>query len=1108
MESIPGKKKFFPMRNTFFFLYISVIFILLAFIANGTWFSHEVMGLTNTINLAGSERMRVFQIAFLLSKAANQASPAREETLGHVKTEMDRFEEILNALQNGSNKYNTVKHKNKAIKASLKELTLKWEEELKPSISAILISSQENRNRFIALYDKDIHGFVEKDINELVLLLVKHMEEAELTFIYLRYVLTVGAIFLIGLNLLYLRRHVLKPISVLTRDTEEVEKGNYDVFAEVSTSNEFMLLAERFNYMTGAIAVSFRTMEETIQKKTSELTVSNTRMQAFFDTAPDAIISVSAEGMSMVFFSKGAEEIFGYRADEALGKNFYMLLPQPQHSNQEKHVRNYRETDIKKMSGLMTHGKAIRKTGEVFDMEISVNEAVTPEGSFFNVIIRDISEKLKAEKEAARINKQIRLLMESTGEGIYGIDMEGICTFINKAGASIVGYAPEELIGRQMHQLIHHSRQDSSYYPPKECPILLAFKSGRSANIDNEVLWRRDKTPLSVEYTAHPIIEEGAITGAVVTFRDISERIKAREEMRKLSGAVEQSEESIVITDLKGTIEYVNPAFERISGYSSAEALGKNPRVLKSGKHPKELYKGMWETLVNGDVWRGELINKKKNGEFYYEQVTISPVKNENGATTHFVAMKSDITKRKMAEAEIEKKNLELELIARYEHTYAKIMEVFSSAFDEKFILESTLSLLAEYQQYPISAIYLYNKESGGLHCAASYGATEALKKEFKSGEGTIGKAAAMNKGYVLSGSEANLDLKIETGLLSVKPAAIIVEPISYQEKITGVLVLASTKNLAEADTNFISRLSDQIGVALNSIKQYNDLQELSAELQIKGYEISKQNVLLEQSNKMKSEFLANMSHELRTPMNAIIGFSEILKDGLIGELDKDQKSYITDIYNSGQHLLSLINDILDLSKIEAGKMTLELTPVNLPLALQDSLSIVKEMSMTHKIRMDLSVAEGLGNVMLDARKFKQIMYNLLSNAVKFTPDKGSVSISAIKSARSLDLAENNQAPVPDTAPQPPSPNRYFIEISVTDTGIGMKKEDIDSKLFRAFEQIDGSTTRRYEGTGLGLVMVKRLVELHGGTVEAASELGKGSVFTVSLPYRLPEEEL
>jgi signal transduction histidine kinase len=233
----------------------------------------------------------------------------------------------------------------------------------------------------------------------------------------------------------------------------------------------------------------------------------------------------------------------------------------------------------------------------------------------------------------------------------------------------------------------------------------------------------------------------------------------------------------------------------------------------------------------------------------------------------------------------------------------------------------------------------------------------------------------------------------------------------------------------------------------------------------------------IQAANKAKSEFLANMSHELRTPLNAIIGFSEVLKEGLAGDLTPRQKDYCGEIFNSGQHLLSLINDILDLSKIEAGKMTLELGEVNIPLLFESSLAIVKEKALVHNIAIKISIAEGLGDALVDVRKFKQMVYNLLANAIKFTPDGGSVLLGA--KLISLDQ----------------------FEFSVVDSGIGIAEKDMQ-RLFSPFEQLDSSLERKYEGTGLGLHMVKRLAELHGGTVSARSELGKGSCFTVRVPYR------
>lgn len=879
MEVSQKKHKFVPMRNSFFLLYASIIFILLAFIANGIWFSHQVEGLGEAVNLAGSERMRTFQIAFLITRAYNEPSPAREETLGHVRMEMDRFEEILNALKDGSKKYNVRDVTDEEVDVYLKKLILEWEESYKPQLHAIFLSSPENRSRVLSAYGNKVHAFVEHDLDGLVLLLVRKMNHTDRIFMSLRYVLTVGGVVLIGFNLLYLRRRILRPINVLMHDTDEVTKGNYAVRSEVSTPNEIMLLAERFNSMTDAIATSFRTMEETISNRTEELSASNAKMREYF---------------------------------------------------------------------------------------------------------------------------------ESTRQGIYGIDLNGNCTFINRAGAVTLGYEPGELLGKNMHDAIHHSKPDRSSYPVQECPIFRAFKTGVAAHIDNEWLWRKNGTFLPVEYASYPIIVEGAIKGAVVTFNDISEKVSAEKKMRKLSSAVEQSEDSIVITDVKGTIEYVNPAFERKTGYSVAEAIGNNPRVLKSGRQSKEFYEAMWKTMLSGDVWRGELINKKKNNELYYEQVTISPVKDEKGVITHFVAIKSDITARKTAEQEIERKNRELEQISKYEHTYARIMELFSSAYDEKVILNGALSALAAEQHYPVSAIYLYDDWSGSLHCAASHGTAETLKTEFLLSEGIIGQAAAELKRYVLSGADSDVDLRIDAGIISMMPSAIIAEPIMYQDKIMGVLALASTKNLSEADNNFFSRLSGQIGVALNGLKQYSNLRELSAQLKIKSEEITQKNSMLEESNRLKSEFLANMSHELRTPMNAIIGFSEVLKDGMLGELAEDQKAYVSDIFNSGQHLLSLINDILDLSKIEAGKMTLDLEPVDVPSTLENSLSMVKEKAMTNNIKLTLDVDAGLGIARLDARKFKQIIYNLLSNAVKFTGEGGSVRVTA-RRVRSSELGVRSE---------------------------------------------------------------------------------------------------
>ena len=241
--------------------------------------------------------------------------------------------------------------------------------------------------------------------------------------------------------------------------------------------------------------------------------------------------------------------------------------------------------------------------------------------------------------------------------------------------------------------------------------------------------------------------------------------------------------------------------------------------------------------------------------------------------------------------------------------------------------------------------------------------------------------------------------------------------------------------------------------------------------------DISKERELLEsikRANALKDQFLANVSHELRTPLNSIIGFSELLKEQVVGPLNEKQLQYVQNILHSGEHLLSLINDILDLSKVEAGTLEVESVPINLKEVLQWALFMQRERAKRHNISLNLDMDEGIGIVKTDPTRLKQVLFNLLSNAVKFTPDGGSVMVKAEKL--------NGE-----------------IQISVSDTGIGIPKEKIE-EIFKPFVQLDSSLSRQYEGTGLGLALTRRLVELLGGRIWVESQLGKGSTFHFTIP--------
>jgi signal transduction histidine kinase len=292
----------------------------------------------------------------------------------------------------------------------------------------------------------------------------------------------------------------------------------------------------------------------------------------------------------------------------------------------------------------------------------------------------------------------------------------------------------------------------------------------------------------------------------------------------------------------------------------------------------------------------------------------------------------------------------------------------------------------------------------------------------------------------------------------------VLAVPLLREDRALGAIMLRrmEARPFAENQVALLGTFADQAAIAIENVRLFHEIQEKSRQLEI--------------ANRHKSEFLANMSHELRTPLNAVIGFSEVLAEKYFGDLTPKQAEYVKDIHASGKHLLSLINDILDLSKIEAGRMELELAEFDMPSALQNALTLVRERAQRHGIALELKTDPALGAFRADERKFKQIMLNLLSNAVKFTPEGGRVGVNA-------------------------QLNGQGVEIAVTDSGMGIAAADQET-IFEEFRQVGSDYTKKAEGTGLGLALAKRFVELHGGTIRVASAPGQGATFTFTLPLR------
>jgi signal transduction histidine kinase len=284
-----------------------------------------------------------------------------------------------------------------------------------------------------------------------------------------------------------------------------------------------------------------------------------------------------------------------------------------------------------------------------------------------------------------------------------------------------------------------------------------------------------------------------------------------------------------------------------------------------------------------------------------------------------------------------------------------------------------------------------------------------------------------------------------------------------HQERLVGCLGVTRNRpgSFPTETIELLRTFATQSALAIQNARLFQEIAHKSRQLEV--------------ASQHKSEFLANMSHELRTPLNAIIGFSEVLGERMFGELNEKQEEYLKDIHASGQHLLSLINDILDLSKIEAGRMELELTDFNLPATLDNALTLVRERAGRRGIALGLTVDERLEQIRADERKVRQVVLNLLSNAIKFTPEGGRIEVRAV-------------------------PVGGMVEISVSDTGVGIAPEDQEA-IFEEFRQV-GTAAKKVEGTGLGLALSRKFVELHGGKIWVKSELGAGSTFTFTVPVR------
>lgn len=869
--------------------------------------------------------------------------------------------------------------------------------------------------------------------------------------------------------------------------------------------------------------------------------------EAVFDQAPDAIELADPATLSFIQINDASCRLLGYTREERLAQTVREI--QADMSTEE----------LDAITGkIISEGRAVfetkhrRKDGVIIDVRVSVSSLHLNDRGYLLAIWRDIT----AEKAAAAEIEKLSLVIEQTPTPVVITDLDCRIEYVNEAFVRNTGYSREEAIG-QSPKLLKSGKTPIATYDgmwrtllrgePWHGEFINLTKSGEeqieSANI----------VPLRQS--------NGRITHYVAIKENITERKYQEDRLRKLFMAVEQSPESIVITDLDARIEYVNESFLRNTSYTREEAIGSNPRILQSGLTPDAAYREMWAKLVQGEPWSGELINQRKDGSAYSEFATIAPIRQPDGSVSHYLAIKEDITEKKRMSEELDRYRAHLEELveSRTAQLNALVREqeaVFEAAsagivllinrrivrcnrrMDEMLgyaegeqLGRSTRIWYLDDESYAAMGQEIYARLAGGesdsreMCLLRAHGGTIWCRTSSRAID-----SADLGKGIVVifeditaerAAAEALRLANVEQQAIVESASSGIVLLVNRVAKRCnrrmheilgwpdGSLVGTSVRHWypdqesydrigreahAEVWSGKVFRREQQmrrkdgsliwtrmVGRAIDAADGSKGsvwvIDDITAERLLVD-ELRRANELAEAAAKSKADFLANMSHEIRTPMNAIIGLSDL---ALRTDLTERQRDYMAKIMSSSQHLLGVINDILDLSKIEAGKMGVESVEFELDSVFASVAALVGERASDKGLELIIRIDDNVPTTLVgDPLRVGQILINFANNAVKFT-EHGEIRIHASL----LEALDDN----------------VLLRFSVIDTGIGIEEAQL-GRLFRSFEQADSSTTRKYGGSGLGLAISRQLAELMNGAVGVSSEPGKGSEFWFSVRLR------
>ncbi|HEV7682135.1 MAG TPA: PAS domain S-box protein [Pyrinomonadaceae bacterium] len=618
------------------------------------------------------------------------------------------------------------------------------------------------------------------------------------------------------------------------------------------------------------------------------------RLGAIVESSDDAIISKDLNAI-INSWNRGAERVFGFTAAEAIGRPITILIPADRQNEETEILGRIKRGDR------IDHFETVRmrKDGSLIAVSITISPIKNDRGEIIGAskIARDITESKEARERLQRALDFDETVMSSMGEGLYTVDTDGFLTFMNPAAQRIFGWSLDEIIGRHMHDVTHHTHPDGRPFPREECAGLKVLREGKAVTDHQDFFIRKDGTFIDVVYSSSALRSADKLTGLVVVFRDITERKRAEEEIRFQARLLDAVEQGVIATDVNGIVIFWNSFAEKLYGWTAREALGANILDLTPSATLREKAAEILAALKSGQSWTGEFEVRRRDGALFPALITDSPIINAKGELIGFVGVSTDNTMRRRTEQEREN------------------------------------------------------------------------------------------------------------------------------------LLLREREARAESEA----------------------------------------------ANRLKDEFLATLSHELRNPLNVVIGYSEILRRS-----DENLKTSFVikaaeTIRRNALAQSQLVSDLLDLSRLQMGKLSLERRPLSLSTIITEAVETVSADAREKGISIDVDLGSEVLVVEGDAVRLGQIAWNLLNNAVKFTPENGKIEVRLEQ--------EGDQG-----------------KLVVTDSGQGIAPEFL-SHVFEMFRQQDASSSRRQGGMGIGLALVKQLTELHDGHVQAYSGgADQGASFTVWLP--------